>query len=85
MQSSVLIFSLLRSDPTFSLGLKINKSFTSRDTVRFSHPLPAPLWLSLPSEFSVPSINPSIPPSCSAPSHRGQKFIPKALCLSLPG
>lgn len=46
--------------PFLSGGLKTNKSFTSRDTFQFSHPLLAPsrpfsaLWV------SVPFINPSL-------------------------
>ena len=73
MLSSGLTFSPLRSDIAFALTLKINKSFTSRDTFQFSHPPLAPSWPSLPSDSPFPALT---PPCFSSP---GPGDHPKSL------
>lgn len=56
MPSSFLTFSLPRSEIAFTLGLQINKSFTSRDAFQFSRPPSAPKWPSLPSDSLFPPL-----------------------------
>lgn len=61
LQSSVVTFSLLRTETAFSLDLRINKLFTSRDTFQFSHPSPCTPVVSLPSDSPFPPlIHPSL-------------------------